>query len=89
MSRTSATMRPLGDADLRRTAQLMALGAAWYAVAGAASRIAAWHRWRREVKRNIAVLSELSDHMLKDIGIHRSQILSVAHSGRDTAQDRQ
>jgi uncharacterized protein YjiS (DUF1127 family) len=78
----------LADADLRRTAQLMALAAAWHAVAGAASRIAAWHRRRREVKRNIAVLSRLSDHMLKDIGIHRSEILSVVHSGRDTANDR-
>jgi uncharacterized protein YjiS (DUF1127 family) len=77
----------LGDAELRRTAQLMALSVAWHAAGGAVSRIVAWHRRQREIKRNIAALSQLSDHMLKDIGIHRSQIRSVVHSGRDIPRD--
>ena len=34
--------------------------------------------WRR--KRNtIRALTELNDYILKDIGLHRSEILSVAH----------
>jgi uncharacterized protein YjiS (DUF1127 family) len=88
MSHTSATMKPLVDADLRRTARLMTLSAPWHAVARAATTIAAWYRRRRELRHNIAALSALSDHMLKDIGMHRSEIASIAHSRSDTAHDR-
>lgn len=89
MSRTSATMKPLvHEAQLRHAAGLLVPRAAWRTVAGAASKGVAWYRRRREINRNVTELSALSDHMLKDIGIHRSEILSVVHSGRDTAQDR-
>jgi uncharacterized protein YjiS (DUF1127 family) len=82
-------MKPLvDDAQLRHAAGLLLPRAVRRAVAGAAAGIAAWYRRRHQVKRSVAELSALSDHLLKDIGIHRSEILSIAHSGRDTAQDR-
>jgi uncharacterized protein YjiS (DUF1127 family) len=37
--------------------------------------LAAWRRRRRTFR----ALTELDDHILKDIGLHRSEILSVAH----------
>jgi uncharacterized protein YjiS (DUF1127 family) len=81
-------MDPLLDVELRRSARLMTLSAAWGAVVAGGAGIAAWYRRRRRIERNIAELSALSDHLLKDIGIHRSEIASVVRSGRDTAQDR-
>ncbi len=42
-----------------------------------------WYRERRAAQ----VLQRLSDHELKDLGIHRSQIVSVVHSG-DVEQSR-
>ncbi len=41
--------------------------------------IEAVRRVRRE-RETYQALSRLSDHMLKDIGIHRSEIDSIAHS---------
>jgi uncharacterized protein YjiS (DUF1127 family) len=76
-------MRPLVDADMRHAARWLVLRTAWLAVAGMASRIAAWHRQRRQFKHTVGALWQLSDHSLKDIGIHRSQIRSIARSGRD------
>ena len=38
----------------------------------------AFAAWRRK-QRTIYALMELDDHILKDIGLHRSEILSVAH----------
>ena len=86
MSHTSITLKPPAGSEWRHAARWLVLSSAWRTVAGAASRLAGWHRRRREIKRNIAALSQLSDHMLKDIGIHRSQIRSVVHSGRDRCQ---
>ena len=36
-------------------------------------------RWRR-INRTIDELSSLDDHMLKDIGIHRTEIVGLAHT---------
>lgn len=41
-----------------------------------------WMAWRRRraVARTIGALSELDDHVLDDIGVHRSEITSVARA---------
>jgi len=89
MSHTSVTLKPLVDAaEMRHAARLLLPWAAWRAVAGAASRIAAWHARRRRINRTVDALAGLSDHLLKDIGIHRSEIRSVASSGSDTTHNR-
>lgn len=84
MSNTSVMTRPRVEAEeLRQGARLLVQGTAWRAAAGAARRLAAWHARRRQIDRTVDALSGLSDHMLKDIGIHRSEILSIAHSAGD------
>jgi uncharacterized protein YjiS (DUF1127 family) len=76
------------DTGVRGAPHHPVLGAAWRGTARAASRIAAWHRRRREIRRTVVALSQLSDHHLADIGIHRGEIASIAHSGLDTVRDR-
>lgn len=89
MARTSITLEPLGpETELRRSAFLLVPSAVWASVTGAVSRLIAWYERRREIDRTVDALSGLSDHVLKDIGIHRSEIRSIAHSRRDTAHDR-
>jgi uncharacterized protein YjiS (DUF1127 family) len=54
--------------------------------AGAATRIAtAWKGFRRRMRAQdtIGQLRSLDDRTLKDIGLHRSEILSVGWSGFD------
>jgi uncharacterized protein YjiS (DUF1127 family) len=84
----SITLKPPAGAGLRHDARRLVLGAAWRACAGAVARVAAFHRRRRQIHRTVTALSQLSDHLLKDVGIHRSQIRSIAHSGRDFPRDR-
>ena len=51
----------------------------WKAVAhlfnGLAHAVALWRRKRRTIR----TLTALDDHTLKDIGLHRSEVLSVTH----------
>jgi len=89
MARTSITLEPLGrETELRRSAFLLVPSAAWNGITGAVSRLIAWYERRREINRTVDALSALSDHVLKDIGLHRSEIRSIAHSRRDTTYDR-
>jgi len=89
MARTSITFEPLGrETELRRNAFLLVPSAAWKGITGAVSSLIAWHARRRQINRTVDALSGLSDHVLKDIGLHRSEIRSIAHSRRDTTHDR-
>jgi uncharacterized protein YjiS (DUF1127 family) len=76
------------EAGIRHSARRLMLRAAWGALTRTASRIATWHRRRCEIKRTVGALSQLSDHLLADIGIRRGEIMSIAHSGRNTVRDR-
>ena len=44
------------------------------------SRLLDWFRHRRRARRTYLALCELDDHDLRDIGLHRSEIASVAWS---------
>jgi uncharacterized protein YjiS (DUF1127 family) len=83
MSHTSITLKPPAGAEWRHATRWLVLSAAWHACTGAVARVVAVHRRRRRINRTVDALSQLSDHQLKDIGIHRSQITSIARSGRD------
>ena len=52
-----------------------------------ASMIENWKQ-RREQKRSIQHLRRLSDHTLRDIGIHRSEISSMVVHGRSGRRSR-
>jgi len=49
--------------------------------------IAAWAEWRR-VRRAVHQLEDLSDRMLADIGLKRSEIARVARYGRGAIDER-
>jgi uncharacterized protein YjiS (DUF1127 family) len=50
---------------------------------GFVGRALAWIAEQRRVKRTIAMLSDLSDRTLADIGIERSEIERIARYGRN------
>jgi uncharacterized protein YjiS (DUF1127 family) len=52
-----------------------------------AARAFAWIAEQRRINRTIAMLSNLSDHTLADIGVERGDIPRVARYGRDTLRN--
>jgi uncharacterized protein YjiS (DUF1127 family) len=58
------------------------------AIAHAPSRVIGWFAERRRVSRMITTLEELSDHVLADIGIERSDIRRMARQRRNAAARR-
>ena len=62
-----------GAKGIARSARAAA-AVGWRAARGAVRAIVAWQRMRRSV----AALDRLDDHMLRDIGIDRSEIQSLA-----------
>jgi uncharacterized protein YjiS (DUF1127 family) len=61
---------------------------AWASVARALKAWAAAWTERRRVRRAVLQLEALSDRMLADIGLDRSDIARVARYGRDAAEAR-
>jgi uncharacterized protein YjiS (DUF1127 family) len=61
---------------------------AWASVARALKALAAAWTERRRVRRAVLQLEALSDRMLADIGLDRSDIARVARYGRDAAEAR-
>ena len=57
--------------------------AAGGAALGLVARAFAWVAEQRRVKHTIAMLSDLSDRTLADIGIERSEIERIARYGRN------
>ena len=85
MSHASTSPRAAGQrapSNFRRAARLATLAAVWHAVADGPSSLVAWVVERRRVSRSIATLESLSDHILKDIGIERSDIPRITRNGR-------
>jgi uncharacterized protein YjiS (DUF1127 family) len=76
----------LGEADSAREAQPRRprFGArVLQAIGGAMARAWRYHRTRREAARAAAVLSQMDDRALQDIGINRADIGRAARYGRD------
>ena len=89
MLRASIATGPMGGAaDVRRAAYLLVPLATWRAVAGATSRVAARYVRQRQIARSIGALSQLSDHVLKDIGVERCDIPRIVRHGRDATDPR-
>jgi uncharacterized protein YjiS (DUF1127 family) len=57
-------------------------GAGFVTVTQAISRRVAWVRRRMEIARCERHLHEMPDNMLRDIGMHRSEISGVVRYGR-------
>jgi uncharacterized protein YjiS (DUF1127 family) len=70
------------SSELRRASRAAVWLALWSAFVSAASSLAKAYVEHRRAKRAITELSDLSDRMLKDIGLARHDIPRVAHYGR-------
>jgi uncharacterized protein YjiS (DUF1127 family) len=75
---------PSTSRDLERSAKSQTASPSWSArIASPIVRFWYWMRYERRVWFTITRLQALDDHMLKDMGIHRSQIESVVrHTDR-------
>ncbi len=86
MPHAATAMGTLADsAEARWAARRMVALAAWQALARAVSWIAVWHA-RRRIENAVTALSSLSDRMLRDIGVRRSEISRIVRSGRDASR---
>jgi uncharacterized protein YjiS (DUF1127 family) len=91
-------MRPSAPSQGRSAAQAIALPRPAPAGAGVAEaverigavlqRIAETYRRRRARRHSIQALGSMSDHALKDIGIHRSEIVSRIEAKEHRAERR-
>ena len=72
----------LQSSELRRASRAAVWTALWNALSSTVSSLSAAYAERRRARRAIDELSDLSDRMLKDIGIERSDIPRIVHYGR-------
>lgn len=68
--------------ELRRASRAAVWSALWSAFNSAVSSAAKRYAEHRRAQRAITELSDLSDRMLKDIGLPRHDIPRIAHYGR-------
>jgi uncharacterized protein YjiS (DUF1127 family) len=89
MSRVNMAIDAFDDTTgIRRAAQRQILSTLWSTVAASVTNmLAAYAEWRR-ISRAVAELDALSDHMLRDIGIARHDIVRIARDGRDATDIR-
>jgi len=72
----------LPSSELRRASRAAVGSALWSAFTSAVSSLAKSYAEHRQAKRAITELSDLSDRMLKDIGLARHDIPRVVYHGR-------
>jgi uncharacterized protein YjiS (DUF1127 family) len=70
------------SSELRRASRAAVWSALWNAFASVVSSVAKAYAEHRRAKRAITELSDLSDRMLKDIGIERGDIPRIVYFGR-------
>jgi uncharacterized protein YjiS (DUF1127 family) len=89
MSHINVAMEAFDDAtDVRQAAPRQVVSVLWGTLAAPVTRMtAAVAEWQR-IARGIAELNALSDHMLKDIGIARHDIVRIVRNGRDATNIR-
>ena len=72
-----------GELEMRRLARRQLLSGFWSFLVLRGKAMAQAYVERRRVNRAVAELSALSNRMLRDIGVERSEIQRVARYGRD------
>ena len=70
------------SSELRRASRAAVWSALWDHFASTVSSVANAYAEHRRARRAVTELSDLSDRMLKDIGLARGDIPRVAHYGR-------